>query len=210
MYNTDLPNRDDLPGGKRLMLSALLAVVAATVLLVTVVLPAEYGIDPTGIGRVLGLTQMGEIKATLAREAEQDQKSNLQTSPTIQTAPSAATPQQSQATPTAIGSAAHRDEMTVTLKPGEAVEIKLEMKAGAKVRYEWTSAGGTVNYDMHADSPQINYHGYKKGQQTERDSGELVAAFEGKHGWFWRNRGTDEITVTLRTDGEYASIKRAS
>jgi hypothetical protein len=38
-------------------------------LLVTVVLPAEYGVDPTGIGRVLGLTQMGVIKARLAAEA---------------------------------------------------------------------------------------------------------------------------------------------
>jgi len=42
------------------------------VLLLTTVLPAEYGIDPTGAGRVLGLTQMGEIKVRLAREAAAD------------------------------------------------------------------------------------------------------------------------------------------
>ena len=36
------------------------------------VLPAEYNIDPTGVGRALGLTQMGEIKTQLAREAEAD------------------------------------------------------------------------------------------------------------------------------------------
>ena len=210
MYNTDLPTRDELPGGKKLMLWALIAVIAALILLVTVVLPAEYGIDPTRIGRVLGLTQMGEIKTVLAREAEQDQKSSLQSAQTVQIAPSAATPQQSQATSTGAGSSARKDEMSVTLKPGESVEIKLEMKEGAKVKYEWTSAGGTVNYDMHADSPQINYHGYGKGQQTARDSGELIAAFDGKHGWFWRNRGTAEITVTLKTDGEYAGIKRVA
>ena len=49
------------------------AAFVAAVILVTVVLPAEYGIDPTRIGRVLGLTQMGEIKARLAREAAADQ-----------------------------------------------------------------------------------------------------------------------------------------
>ena len=49
------------------------AAFVAAVILVTVVLPAEYGIDPTHIGRVLGLTQMGEIKARLAREAAADQ-----------------------------------------------------------------------------------------------------------------------------------------
>jgi len=35
-------------------------------------LPAEYGIDPTGLGRVMGLTQMGEIKQQLDAEAEAD------------------------------------------------------------------------------------------------------------------------------------------
>ncbi|ODT04488.1 MAG: hypothetical protein ABS52_04320 [Gemmatimonadetes bacterium SCN 70-22] len=44
----------------------------AGALLLTAVLPAEYGIDPTGAGRVLGLTQMGEIKVRLAREAAED------------------------------------------------------------------------------------------------------------------------------------------
>jgi hypothetical protein len=61
------------PDSKRLLRSTLIAAVVAGILLVTVVLPAEYGIDPTRIGRVLGLTQMGEIKVRLAREAAADQ-----------------------------------------------------------------------------------------------------------------------------------------
>lgn len=61
------------PDSRRLLRSTLLAAVVAGILLITVVLPAEYGIDPTRIGRVLGLTQMGEIKVRLAREAAADQ-----------------------------------------------------------------------------------------------------------------------------------------
>jgi hypothetical protein len=61
------------PDTRRLLRSTLIAAIAAVALLVTVVLPAEYGIDPTRIGRVLGLTQMGEIKVRLAREAAADQ-----------------------------------------------------------------------------------------------------------------------------------------
>jgi hypothetical protein len=61
------------PDSKRLLRSTLIAAVVAGILLVTVVLPAEYGIDPTRIGRVLGLTQMGEIKVRLAREVAADQ-----------------------------------------------------------------------------------------------------------------------------------------
>jgi len=205
MYNTDLPSRAELPSGKKLLLSTLLAIIAAAVLLVTVVLPAEYGIDPTRIGRVLGLTQMGEIKMALAREAEKDRANTAQTTTQLAQNVPAAAPVQ---TTSAENTNSKTDEMTVTLKPGEAAEIKLVMKSGAKVRYEWTTAGGAVNFDTHGDNSQTKYHGYGKGQQTERDAGELVAAFDGSHGWYWRNRSGGEVTITLKTAGEYADIKR--
>lgn len=48
--------------------SLVILCLAAATLGVTIVLPAEYGIDPTGIGEKLGLKQMGEIKQQLARE----------------------------------------------------------------------------------------------------------------------------------------------
>ena len=57
------------PTSRQLIRSTLLAVVVAALLLVTCVLPAEYGVDPTGVGRLLGLTQMGEVKMALAEEA---------------------------------------------------------------------------------------------------------------------------------------------
>lgn len=62
----------ELPSSRALVRSTLIALAVAGTLLLTAVLPAEYGIDPTGAGRVLGLTQMGEIKVRLAREAAED------------------------------------------------------------------------------------------------------------------------------------------
>ncbi len=62
----------ELPSSRALVRSTLIALAVAGALLLTAVLPAEYGIDPTGAGRVLGLTQMGEIKVRLAREAAED------------------------------------------------------------------------------------------------------------------------------------------
>jgi hypothetical protein len=59
----------ELPSARRLLKSTVLAALVAAAILVTIVLPAEYGVDPTGIGRALGLTQMGETKAALAKEA---------------------------------------------------------------------------------------------------------------------------------------------
>jgi tetratricopeptide (TPR) repeat protein len=79
MYNTDMPGRAELPTTHQLIRSTLIALVTAAALLVTVVLPAEYAVDPTGAGRLLGLTQMGEIKQQLAEEAEADAAVNVET-----------------------------------------------------------------------------------------------------------------------------------
>jgi hypothetical protein len=68
MYNTDLPTRAELPSAMKLMQSTILAAIVALTLLITIVMPSEYGIDPTGVGRLLGLKQMGEIKTQLAEE----------------------------------------------------------------------------------------------------------------------------------------------
>jgi len=52
-----------------LVRSTLKAGGAAIALLTVFWLPAEYGIDPTRLGGVLGLTEMGQIKQQLAAEA---------------------------------------------------------------------------------------------------------------------------------------------
>ncbi len=95
----------------------------------------------------------------------------------------------------------------VTLKPNEGVEYKLNMKKGAMVRYSWRAAGD-VNYDMHGTQQGGKETSYKKGRGVARDDGIQTAAYDGWHGWFWRNRGTREVTVTLEVQGAYSQIKR--
>ena len=198
----------------------MLAIVAAAVLLATVVLPSEYAVDPTGIGRVLGLTQMGEIKMQLAAENEKlaateaIAKAEQESVPGVAAAAPVAVPaevkpavtEQAAAEPI---SAARTDTTVITLKPGEATEIKLKMAKDATVEYQWTVAGGVVNFDTHADNESIDYHGYGKGKGASNDKGVLKAAFDGNHGWFWRNRDNVDVTVTLVTTGMYDGIKKA-
>lgn len=76
MYNTDLPTRAELPSAMKLMQSTITAAIVALTLLITIVMPSEYGIDPTGVGRLLGLKQMGEIKTQLAEEAATDKQAS--------------------------------------------------------------------------------------------------------------------------------------
>lgn len=62
----------EIPSGRRLLKSTLIAVFAAAAILVTIILPAERATDPTGIGRLLGLTEMGDIKERRFEEATQE------------------------------------------------------------------------------------------------------------------------------------------
>ncbi|MDW5316170.1 transmembrane anchor protein [Rhizobium sp. PL01] len=215
MFNSQTPAPGELPSAKQLVKSTVMAAAVAVVILVTVVLPSEYGIDPTGTGSVLGLTEMGEIKTQLAEEAEADLKKTqeMQVPATIR-----ATPQQGSSlmdrliqefgVRAAFAQEVRQDEMSVMLKPGEATEIKLTMTAGAKAAYEWTAEGGVVNFDMHADGNSGETISYEKGRAKPSGSGELQAAFDGKHGWFWRNRSNGDVTLTLKTSGAYSEIKK--
>ena len=74
MFNSERPSLEELPSSAQLLKSTAIAAASAIAILVTVVLPAEYNIDPTGVGGMLGLAEMGEIKQQLAAEAEADRQ----------------------------------------------------------------------------------------------------------------------------------------
>ena len=208
MYNTNIPADRELPSTGKLIKSTILAAITAGVLLVTIVMPAEYGIDPTGLGNTLGLKKMGEIKMSLAQEAAQDTEWTEVTANEISMAE--AEPITADAVPISEplepAPNIRSDEMQVTLAPDEGTEIKVTMAKGKTVNYSWSTDGGKANFDVHADSKDIDYHGYEKGSGQTKE-GVIEAAFDGNHGWFWRNRTAKTITVTLKTSGEYTDIK---
>ncbi len=224
MYNSNIPSDRELPSTQKLIKSTVLAIIGAGILLVTVVMPAEYAIDPTGFGRLTGLQQMGTIRGSLAQEAAQEVavKAAPPAQETVKTIPPAQqfveavkpkpAPQEAAVVPQNTNSVipTRKDTVTFTLAPNESAEIKATMQKEHKVNYEWTSTG-KVNFDNHADSKELNikYHAYTKGIAKERDAGVINAAFNGQHGWFWRNRTKEKVTITLVTHGEYSEIVRA-
>tara|TARA_R100001224_G_scaffold111902_1_gene93120 strand:+ start:615 stop:1238 length:624 start_codon:yes stop_codon:yes gene_type:complete len=207
MFNAEKPSLEELPSSAQLIRSTAIAAASAVAILVTVVLPAEYNIDPTGIGGVLGLAEMGEIKTQLAEEAEADRLMELEAE------------EQSSLMNDIFGlfvGAAHaqeaevwRDEITFTLAPGDSAEWKLVMEEGQTVEYRMLVEGGRVNFDMHGHGGG-NSITYEKGRGSTGDEGEIVAAFDGEHDWFWRNRDSELATVTVQVRGEYAEFKDAS
>ena len=200
MYNANKPDPEELPSSAQLLRSTLLAFLAAIVILVTIVLPAEYNIDPTGIGRAIGLAEMGEIKQELAREAEEDRKMHGDQSSLLNGLLGLFAS-------TAHAQESWRDEITFTLAPGEYTEVKLVMNEGDSAEYAWSTDGGRINYDLHAHGGGKSVD-YVKGRGETSGEGGFEAPFAGDHGWFWRNRDKVDVTVTLKTRGDYSEVKQ--
>jgi len=172
------------------------AAVVAAIVLVLAVLPAEYGIDPTGVGRALGLTKM----------AGQDE-GGASGGQVLSAQESAALADTVSKTDVAM----RTDSLSVTLQPGEGVEVKVRMRAGERMVFEWVSEGGPVNFDMHGEKPDAGdeFTSYWAEMQKESAAGVFVAPMDGTHGWFWRNRGEGPVTVTVRASGFFEELYQA-
>jgi hypothetical protein len=177
----------------RVALATATAIFVAGVILVTAILPAEYGVDPAGTGRLLGLTS---IAGTGADEAA---------APAAETLPQDLEPTRPGAnTPQTIP--IRQDAVTFTIAPGQGMEYKYRMEKGASMVYAWT-ATGKVGFDFHGE-PQGAPKGYAEGYQMgegDRAAGSFFAPTSGIHGWFWENLTGSEVTVTVKSTGFYAS-----
>lgn len=194
----DSVSPDDLPSVRVLAWLSVAAVLVVAFLGVAVVMPAETDRDPTGLGRMIGLSEMGRVKVALTREAAADSGA----SPVIAA--------QLQRAANSVSGSRWRDSITVTLQPSQGIEVKMTMRASDKAFYAWTTDGGDVYFNMHGEPPNApkDYAAHRYGKGTSSaDEGELVAAFDGVHGWFWRNRTEQPVKITLKTGGEYLVLK---
>lgn len=195
-------NTQPLPSLPQLVKATVLALVAAAVILVTAVLPAEYGIDPTGIGKAMGLTALSALAPEPATAAE----------PAAPLAADTAT----DSPPAAASSPAvsksdvpfRSDEMSLTLQPDEGAEIKAMMREGKQIVFTWAAEGGKVNFDMHGEKPNAGdeFTSYWKGVRESGGQGTFVAPFDGTHGWYWRNRGDKPVTVKVKVSGFHEKL----
>ena len=199
MFNTHKPSENDLPTSSQLLRSTIIALFVAGALLVCIVIPAEYGTDPTGVGELLGLKKMGEIKANLEKESQNE---NQKFDEYVST--------NEEMRKRFQNTKVNKDVMEFVIAPDDAIEVKLEMEKGSSVKYKWNTNSGGLNYNLHGDGYKGSQKSttYKRGRMTTSDNGEFKAEFDGYHGWFWRNRNSEIVTVILETDGEYIQIKR--
>lgn len=196
---TDI-NRTALPSVTQLVKATGVALVVAIIVLVTAVLPAEYGVDLTGIGKRLGLTALSGGDSGLVSQAE-----------AAQVEPSGGAPISALNAVWKSPVAFRSDELSVTLAPGEGTEVKAMMKTGDRFFFTWSAEGGAVNFDMHGEvlkAKSDEFTSYWKGREQTSANGSFEAPFDGTHGWYWRNKGKTPVTVTVKTTGYYEKLFR--
>jgi len=172
---------------QKLAAAAGAALLGAGLILVMFVLPAEYGIDPLGIGARVGLVELGAVGKQVEALNE------------------AASTGRSQAALVVPQERAFKGE-TVEFKVAarEGMEYKYRLDKGEALLYSW-KASVPVEYEFHAE-PDGAPRGYAQSYEKKagrQDSGTLTAPFPGIHGWYWENPTSTPITVTLTSAGYY-------
>jgi len=190
-------DREGLPSTKSLVKATGVAALIGLLVLIIAILPAEYGIDPTGLGQKMGLTMLSQAEAAEPASPEAGSSSDnllaLSAGPVWKTQ-----------------STLSSDTTTVTLKPDEGLEVKATMNAGDRMVFNWASEGGPVNFDMHGErfNDGDNFTSYWQGRNEPAANGAFEAPFDGTHGWYWRNRGDETVTIVLQTNGFYDGISK--
>jgi hypothetical protein len=175
----------------RLAVAAGAALLVAGIILVTVILPAEFAVDPLGTGAKLGLLPLGIVGQqvdALTRQAGAAGKASGASAILV-----------SQEKPF------QQESVDFTLQPREGMEYKYRLDKGEALLYSW-NATAPVDYELHAEpdgAPAGYAQSYEKKSASSGASGTLTAPFPGIHGWYWENKTDKAVTVTLKTAGYY-------
>ena len=179
-------------GKRKLGLTLAIGLFVISIFAVFFVLPAEFGWDPTGVGRAMGVDKISQ-NTTSNKYLEKGLKRKgvfvvSKSQPPVEPGV--------------------RDSWEFELGPFEGIELKYEINAGEAITFFWSSEL-PLDYDMHA-------HPFEGGEEyTESYSiakadhlgGRYQAAFTGIHGWYWQNRNLQPVKVALETSGKMRSSK---
>jgi hypothetical protein len=209
MSQASSPFEQQVPSMRRTLISVGIAVLLAALVLVIAVLPAEYGIDPTGIGQRLGLKQMHAVPGKKIELSDvvggNDQVATVQP-PAVGEPLPLPNPavHQLQAEP------AKSETLTITLPVGAETEIKTALTKGKMVLYSWHVDHGQIYVDYHGHNPDWQdpqaFVRYQEVDGSTGANGSLVAPFTGEHGWYWLNTSDSPVVITLTVTGFYDRI----
>jgi hypothetical protein len=182
----------DVPSGRRLLTTTVVAAAVAALIVTATVLPAEYGIDPLGTGRLLGLTAISAPPESVETPSVA-RGAFVQDGPVVH-----------------AGSEFMTDSRVLVLEPYQTVEYKYRLDQGAMMIYSWSASAPAI-VDFHGESDGLLPAGgssapapgsYEKATKQQA-SGAFTSPFDGIHGWYWENPTGAPLTVTLTSAGFY-------
>ncbi|MBT0959098.1 hypothetical protein IV417_17055 [Alphaproteobacteria bacterium KMM 3653] len=189
-----------------------LGALGAGALLTVAVLPAEYGIDPTGLGQKLGLTALAQEAGTPAA-FEGEMSFNIGAyDPTAERIN-----QSVQGLIHLEDAPFHNEVIDIEIEDYGEVEYKFIMPADTTFVYSWEvldAVGEGVYYDFHghpSSDDAVNYPegfemAYAKGEGLTQ-SGSFTTPFAGYHGFYFMNIEEGPITLRLNIAGYWEDSK---
>ncbi|RTY73450.1 hypothetical protein EKL99_12225 [Flavobacterium sp. ZB4P23] len=195
---------------KQIIKAVIFALLLSVLILVSAVLPAEYGMDPIGTGKLFGFSKLyvpanaDDGLATITGK----------TFPLIKmekagSGPEVKRPIEANNPAPEKQYAEREDTVEVIVPAGKGIEYKIYMLKYGKMKYEWTTNKGIVYFDFHGEVKQaketndVYFESYTLAYSNNM-VGTFYAPYEGKHGWFFRNNEKTAITVTIKLKGQYS------
>jgi len=186
--------------------AVLIALAVAAILFVTAVLPAEYGIDPLGTGKTFGFARLYVSENESGKVVQK--KHPIIRMEKAGSGPDVKRPAEADLPPPAAQYGHRQDSVQVRVPAGKGIEYKIHMLKHGQMKYEWVTNKGDIYFDFHGEPKEV-----RPSKNTYFDSytiayannmvGTFLSPFEGKHGWYFRNNGREDVIVTIRLKGQY-------
>jgi hypothetical protein len=184
------------PSKKRVLVLTAIGFVVGSLIVFGAIMPAEYNRDPLGLGQLSGLSRLWappevefDLSATSVPYAHEYEGSF------------------------------RSDVIEIPLRSGDdrtrgnELEYKVRMTEGQTVIYEWEVLDienpEEFYYDFHghttAEGEEMTVATYEQALGA-KDSGSLIAPFDGVHGWYYQNQSVGPVVVRLKVSGFYELI----
>ena len=159
---------------KALFKATIIALIIASLALVSFILPAEYNIDPTGIGKKLGLTALAVPVVVETKQLNSQ-----------------------------ISEAVDIIEVIVPAGRGVEYKFAMQQFKKMDYQWQTDGEALFFDLHGEPEGDTTGYYeSYAIATSTEM-KGSYTTPFAGVHGWYWKNTTDKTIKVKLTVSGEY-------
>lgn len=189
-----------------------IALVTSLIITIVAVLPAEYGKDYTGLGKVFGFTKLHQEDDSIEETVAVRPTFKELTLKNVGSGPEVSMPIEGKNPAPAKQYESRNDSIKITVPVGKGIEYKITVLKYGQVKYAWKANQGVLFLDMHGDVKSADTKsGYFESYTVANSNnmaGSFIAPYEGKHGWYFKNKSKADIEVTINLTGEYQLINK--